>query len=191
MPQATSDTLANTARAAHDWGLASWLGGTMFGKFAMNPAVAAISDKSERGKVVNAAWNGYNLINSASLGAVTVGWLGARATETRPWKLSGRERSLALAKDALVLSAVGTGVASGVQGARLAKQAPEGAVPIERGNVPAPETPPEAATIQRRIGILSTLNILAGVGLVVINAILAQTNYSHPPARRSLLRRTH
>ncbi len=185
----TSDTLANTVRAAHDWGLASWLGGSMFGKFAMNPALAGISDKSERGKVLNAAWNGYNAINAVSLGAVTIGWIGARFTEAKPGNLSGNEQSLALAKDVLVMGAVGTGVANGMQGARLAKQAPEGAVPIERGNVPAPETPPEAAKLQRSINLLGTLNIAFGVGIVVVNAILAQQNHSRPPAKRALFRR--
>jgi hypothetical protein len=34
-----TDTLANTTRAAHDVGLAAWLGGAMFGKFAHNPAL--------------------------------------------------------------------------------------------------------------------------------------------------------
>jgi len=189
-PMTTPDTLANTMRAAHDWGLASWLGGSMFGKFALNPAVAAISDKSERGKVVNAAWNGYNVINTAGLGAVAVGWLGARATEARNGNLSDRERSLSYVKDALVVSAVGTGIANGIQGARLAKQAPDGAVPIERGVVPAAETPAKAAGIQRSLGALGTINIALGVGLIVVNAVLAQTNYSHPPAKRALLRRS-
>ena len=68
----TNDTLAEAARAAHDWGLASWLGGSMYGQFALNPSVARISDHRERGKVVNAAWNGYNAINAVSLGAVAV-----------------------------------------------------------------------------------------------------------------------
>jgi hypothetical protein len=31
-----SDTPANRTRAAHDVGLAAWLGGAMFGKFAHN-----------------------------------------------------------------------------------------------------------------------------------------------------------
>ena len=184
-----NDSLAYSARAAHDWGLASWLGGSMFGKFALNPAVAGVSDKTERGKVVNSAWGAYGIVNSLSLAAVTVGWLGARATEARPDRLTQRERTLAKVKDALVPAAVVSGVATGIQGARLAKQAPNGAVPIERGNKPAPETPPEAASIQRTIGKLGTVNILSGVGIVVVNALLAQANHSRPPLRRALLRR--
>lgn len=52
----TSDKLAEGARAAHDLGLASWLGGSTFGQVALNPAVRKVSDKGERGQVVNAAW---------------------------------------------------------------------------------------------------------------------------------------
>ena len=186
----TNQTLADSARVAHDWGLASWLGGSMYGKFAMNPAVANISDKSERGKVVNAAWNGYNLVNAASLAAVGLGWFASRFTETRPDKLTGRERDLAKAKDGLTVAAIVTGVATGVQGARLAKQAPGGAVPIERGNKPAEDTPQTAAKIQKSIGALSLANIGSGVGLVVVNALMAQAEHSRPPLRRALLRRS-
>jgi hypothetical protein len=50
-----SDTLAYVTRAAHDIGLATWFGGTTFGKFALNPAVEAISERRERGEVLNRA----------------------------------------------------------------------------------------------------------------------------------------
>jgi hypothetical protein len=185
-----NDTLAQSARAAHDWGLASWLGGSMYGQFALNPAVAKIDDKRERGKVVNAAWTGYNLINALSLGSVAVGWFGSRLTETRPDRLTAEERKLAMAKDGLTLAALGTGIASAVQGARLARQAPEGAVPIERGTKPTVETPPDAAQAQRRLAGLGILNIASGVGLVVVNALLAQRNHSRPPLRRAVFRRS-
>jgi len=184
-----SDTLANTTRAAHDFGLASFLGGSMYGKFAMNPAVRVIESKPERGKVTNTAWNAYNVINAVSLVAVAGGWGAARLTEARSDRLSERERGLAKAKDGFVISTLLAGIASGIQGARLAKQAPDGAVAIESGVTPAEETPKPAATIQRSLGVLGNLSILSGVGLVVTNAILAQTSHSRPPARRSILRR--
>ena len=59
-----NDKVANTTRAAHDVGLAAWLGGAMFGKFAHNPSLVKISSRPERGSVSNAAWNGYNPINA-------------------------------------------------------------------------------------------------------------------------------
>jgi hypothetical protein len=182
------DTLANATRAAHDVGLAAWLGGAMFGKFALNPSLERISSRPERGSVSNAAWNGYNVINAAGLGAAALGWGAARLTEAQPANLSGTEKALSQAKDGLMATAVLTGLLNGVQGARLAKQAPEGAVPIETGTKPAPETPPKAAKIQRSLDVLGTVNIASGVGLVVVNAILAQTNYSRPAKKRALTR---
>src|SRR5215212_2369513 len=110
-----NENLAEAARAAHDWGLASWLGGTMFGKFALNPSVARIGDHSERGKVVNAAWNGYNAINAASLGAVALGWFTDHLTNRDPRRLSNRERALARAEDGFTLAALASGLASAVE----------------------------------------------------------------------------
>jgi hypothetical protein len=181
-----SDTLSHTTRAAHDVGLAAWLGGAMFGKFAHNPALRRISSHSERGAVANAAWNGYNVVNALGLGAAAAGWAASRLTETRPDKLSGRERTLSAVKDGLMVTSVASGMLNGVQGARLAKQAPDGAVPVDTGTQPAPETPPQAARIQKSIGALGTVNIVSGVALVAVNGMLAQTDHSRPPLRRAL-----
>jgi hypothetical protein len=186
-----SDTLAYAARSAHDVGLATWFGGTMFGKFALNPAVATISERRERGKVLNAAWNGYNTLNAAGLGAAAVGWAGARFTEANPVRMSTTENALSVAKDGLMVAAVATGVVNGIQGARLARQARDGAVPVESGTEPAPETPERAAGIQRSLDVLGNINVGVGVALLAVNAVLAQVNYSRPTARRALLRRSN
>lgn len=183
-----NDTLANATRAAHDVGLAAWLGGSAFGKFALNPSLNNIADRRERGSVANAAWNGYNPINALGLGAAALGWGAARFTETRPGNLTGREQALSKAKDGLMGAAVLTGVLSAVQGARLARQAPGGAVPMETGTQPSADTPPAAARIQRSLGVLGTANVAVGVALVGVNAVLAQTNHSRPPAKRALTR---
>jgi hypothetical protein len=183
-----SDTLANSTRAAHDVGLAAWLGGAMFGKFALNPSLTRISDHAERGSVANAAWNGYNAINAGGLGAAALGWGAARFTEANPSNLSGRERALSTAKDGLMVAAVLTGIANGVQAARLARQAPDGAVPVETGTKPAAETPPKAARIQRSLEALGNVNVVAGIALVAVNAVLAQIGHSRPAKRRALTR---
>ena len=91
-----SDTLAYATRAAHDVGLATWFGGTLFGKFALNPAVNVISERRERGKVLNTAWNGFNVLNAAGLGAAAAGWAGARFTEANPVRMSTTENALSL-----------------------------------------------------------------------------------------------
>jgi hypothetical protein len=181
-------TVANVTRAAHDVGLAAWLGGVMFGKFAHNPSLEKISSHAERGSVSNAAWNSYNPINAAGLGAAALGWGAARLTEANPVRLTGSEKTLSRAKDGLMAAAVVTGIANGVQGARLARQAPDGAVPVQTGTKPDAETPPRAARIQRSIAILGNLNLASGVALVAVNAVLAQMNHSHPAKRRALTR---
>src|SRR3954469_4917762 len=94
--------LSMVGRAAHDVGLAGLLGGNLYGRLALHPSVTEISDPTERGKVVNAAWRRYGVVNSVSLAAVTAGWLGARAGEAAPSKLGARERRLAVARDALL-----------------------------------------------------------------------------------------
>ncbi len=48
--------VAQFGRAAHDIGLAGLMGGNLFGRIALHPAVTEISDPRERGKVVNTAW---------------------------------------------------------------------------------------------------------------------------------------
>jgi hypothetical protein len=184
------DSVANVTRAAHDVGLAAWLGGAMYGKFALNPSLTRISQRPERGATANAAWNGYNLINAAGLAAAGLGWGAARLTEASNPNLTPTEKTLSQVKDALMGVSVLTGILNGVQGARLAKQAPGGAVPVETGTVPAPETPPTAARIQRSLGVLGNVNIASGIALVAVNAVLSQTNHSHPAKRRALTRST-
>ena len=185
-----NDSLQNTVRAVHDVGLASWLGGSMFGKFALNPAVAGISDRRERGKVANLAWNGYNVVNAAGLGSAALGYLAARSTEFGNGRQTSTEKTLTRVQDALMATAVVTGVLNGVQAGRLAKQAPEGAVPVETGTKPAADTPPQAARIQRSLEVLGNINILTGVALVALDGIQSRLHYARPPLRRALFRRS-
>lgn len=63
-------------------------------------------------------------------------------------------------------------------------------MPIERGTKPAAETPPAAAKAQRTLAGLGLTNIASGVGLVIVNALMAQREHSRPPLRRSLFRRS-
>ena len=148
------DKLQDIAQAAHEIGMAAWFGGVLFGRLAHNPALALIRSERERGQVANAAWNAYNVVNLASLGAVGLGHLAGRMTELRPENLAPRERPLVAAMDLFTAASVVTGVLSGVQGARLARQAPGGAVPVRSGKRPSPRTPARAAALQRSVNRL-------------------------------------
>jgi len=76
----------------------------------------------------------------------------------------------------LLGGAVVNGIASGILGARIAKEAPGGApedgTPVEAGTQPTPETPAKAAQAQRLISITgpSALSLLATV--IALSAII-------------------
>jgi hypothetical protein len=182
---APSVPVSQVGRAAHDIGLAGLLGGNLFGRLALHPSVTEISDKAQRGKLINAAWRRYGVVNSVSLLAVVAGWAGARANEAAPSRLTPTERRLAAAKDALVGVVAVTGVATGVEGMRFARQAPGGGVPLEDGDHTAPEASDSQRRAKRRLNLLGLTSLAAELGLVGVNAALAQQGFRRPPRRRA------
>jgi hypothetical protein len=94
-----NDSVSSAGRAAHDLALAALIGGNLFGRLAMHPALTGVSDPRERGTVLNRAWRRYGTINSLALITLIGGWVPTRLNETRPRWLSPRERRLATAKD--------------------------------------------------------------------------------------------
>ncbi|MEA2426969.1 MAG: hypothetical protein QOF37_597 [Thermoleophilaceae bacterium] len=168
-----SPTITTAGRAAEDLGLAALLGGNLFGRLAMHPAVRGVCTPEDRGKVVSAAWRRYGTVNSLSLAAVLAGWLTTRDEIGDP--------QVARAKDAAVGAVALTGIASALEGVRFARSAPGGSVPLESGSEPAAQAPPDAARTKRLLNTLGRLSALAEVALVGINAVAAQ-----PPRTRRL-----
>lgn len=160
--------LSTAAWAVHNLGLGACFGGQLFGKYALNSKLGVIDSKPDRGKMLNAAWNSYNVINAASLGAATATWFAGR-TAVSGESIDEETRNLVLAKDALLIGSALVGLAAMTSGLKLTGQAPEGAVPIETGTKPAPETPEEAAKLLR------TVNSLGNASLALIGATVAVT----------------
>ena len=183
-----NEQLQNAGRIAHDVGLATWFGGQVFGKFALNPVVGVIDDPATRGKVVNSGWFGFNPIGLGGIAVAGAVRVAARQSEIAPARQTPAERTLSLVEDGLLATSALLYVATGIQGARFAKQAPSGAVPIQDGTTPAATTPPEAARLQRSIGTLGNSSLLAGFGLLSVRAVQDRLAYSRPPARRGLFR---
>ena len=142
-------------------GLGINLGGTLFGLVALNPSVARIGDRSERGRVLNEAWTRFQAVGTLAM-----------VTTVAMWRLGGLKEAegdldptLAGIKNVLLGGALITSVASAIAGRRIARQAPEGDTPVESGAEPAPETPEEAAHSQRMSAFLgaATVALVAGV----------------------------
>lgn len=160
---------------AQDTALAALIGGNLFGRFAMAPALTDISDSAQRGRVLNRAWRRYGTVNSAALVGLVAGWATARQAETAlPMRSSGR-RLLVTAKDVAVATVVVSGLASAAGGIGFAQQAPGGAVPMASGNDPSAETPGKAAGIKRLTGVLGAVNLSAELSLVAINALMLRS----------------
>src|SRR5579875_1758410 len=70
---------AVAGQLAQDSALAALIGGNLFGRVAMHPALRDVSDHAERGKVLNHAWRRYGTVNSLALAGVIAGWVSARS----------------------------------------------------------------------------------------------------------------
>jgi hypothetical protein len=148
-------------RSLHKMGLAINLGGTLFGLIALNPSVKRISDRSARGRVLNEAWTRFQTVGTLAMGLTVATWRLGGLKEAE----SDLDASLAGLKNILVGGALVASVASAIAGRRIARQAPEGATPVESGAEPAPETPEEEARSQHLSAFLgaATVTLVTGV----------------------------
>jgi hypothetical protein len=155
-----SENHSKPLRAAQDLAVAALLGGNLFGRVALNPALEDVSDKSERGRVLNRAWQRYGNINSLALLTLVSTYV--------PGRLRGQTGPGP--RDVILGAVVITGVASAVGGVGFAHQAPGGAVPLQTGSEAALETPDRAAKLKGAVNALGALNLAAEVALLALDA---------------------
>jgi len=165
-------TLSTTAWVLHDLGLAAGFGGNLFGQLALNPAVASVGSKRDRGKVTHVAWDRYKAVNAAALVAVAGTWLVGRTF------LSGREvgrhaRRLTIAKDVLVAGAFIGGVGAMITGTALDRAMMESSSAIESGHEAAPETPAKVSKLQKVVNTFGTLNLVMQAAVLATTTVLA------------------
>lgn len=184
-----SDTLSAIGRAWHDVGVGTIVGANLFAQVGWHPALSEVSDERERGKVTNKAWRRYGVVNALALTGILAGWLGARAHEAKPDKLTPRERRIALGKDVLTGAVAATGIAAGVTGMRFNEMAEDGAVPLSDGDHPSGRANEKQARTKRTLNFLGKANLASALSLGLLQAGMAQVNYRRPPLKR-VLRRT-
>ena len=159
---------SNGAKIAHNLGLAAWFGGTLFGQLSLNPTVSSISDKSERGRVLNESWARFNAVNSLAIASSVLAWRAGGLKDDAEL----RAPALARLKNLLLGGAAVNSVASAIMGARIARQSPEGATPVESGTEPAPETPQEAASSQRAISFFGYGSLVLLALVISLSAVI-------------------
>ena len=169
-------TLSTTAWVLHDLGLATSVGGAVFGKAGLRRGLHETSQQNGRGEVLQQAWKRFTPINLLSHISVAVTWLIGRSV------LSGREISrsthrLVLAKDALTgvyfvsgLGAIGAGY--GASELRKGRESSASSVAEEVG-ITDGNTADLSRKLQRVSAVLGTTNLVAGAALLGLTAVLA------------------
>jgi hypothetical protein len=163
--------LTTSAYVLHNLGLATGFGGSLFGKVALNPSAKFVSDKGERGKLVNAAWNGYNLLNALSFGATTLTWLIGRSRLTGR-SISPEARKMVIVKDVLVGASLATGLVSLIGGGYLAKRSFQDDIPMESGNKATDDAPKDVKTAARLVNVMGVVNIICMAGIIGVSTWL-------------------
>ncbi|MFY0572422.1 hypothetical protein ACN28E_52490 [Archangium lansingense] len=167
-------TLTTSAYVLHNLGLAAGFGGSLFGRIALNPSARLISDKQDRARIVNAAWNGYNIINAVGLGATALTWFIGRS------RISGRAisanaRKLVLVKDFLMGATLVSGVINLIGGGFLAKRALQEGIPMESGSKASDDAPDDVKSTTKLVNWLGVFSLATMAGLIGVSTWLDNT----------------
>jgi hypothetical protein len=65
---------SRTGMVAHELGISTWFGGTLFGQLSLNPTVSIISDQRERGRILSEAWARFQAANLPAMLSTLLGW---------------------------------------------------------------------------------------------------------------------
>ncbi|MFL5352315.1 hypothetical protein [Archangium sp.] len=164
-------TLTTSAYVLHNLGLAAGFGGSLFGRVALNPSARLINDKQDRAKIVNAAWNGYNIINAIGLGSTALTWFFGRS------KISGRSisasaRKLVIVKDFLMGATLVSGLVNLIGGGFLARRALGEGIPMESGSKAADEAPADVKSTTKLVNWLGVFNLACMAGIIGVSTWL-------------------
>jgi hypothetical protein len=172
---------SRTGKVAHNLGLSTWFGGTLFGQVSLNPAVSSISDEKERGRVLNEAWARFQAANLPAMLSTLLGWRLGGVREDSQLRAPG----LARTKDLLLGGAAFNTVASALLGASTAASSRGGATPVRSGTKPSRRTPPEAALALRLLRFTGNGSLVLLTATVVVSALIEAAD----PKPRGLLSR--
>lgn len=167
--------LSSAASTIQDLGIAASIGGTLFGRAALQPALYKIALPEERDLVSADAWRRFSWINLLGHAAFTVPWLLER-TLLRDKHIGRRARPLVAVKDILIGASLLTGVASVLLSRRLAERNVEGRGP-QASKVPErfgldPQTVARTRAIRETVGTLGLVNLITTAGIAAVTAML-------------------
>lgn len=158
-------TLSSTAWIAHNLGLATAIGGTLFGQRALQPALAErIDDKQEKLLIEEAVWRRFGMMNLAAHALFAVTWFAGRKMLSGR-SVSGRARTMTKVKDGLIVVSLLTGVASTVLGRVLGKKT------LEQGRDHEQEM--SIRRLRTAVRAVSTINLLSTASIAAVTTGLS------------------
>lgn len=171
--------LSSAAWIAHDVGLATAIGGQMFGQEALHPALSQITDRKERDQVADVAWRRFSWINLAGHVAVAATWFIGRSMMSGR-SVSSTARPLTVAKDVLVVASLATGITTMILGRVLGARTNgerNGSAGTERGSDSAGGN----ERLRKAVNVLGMANLVANVGIAgVTTALSMEASHSLP-----------
>jgi hypothetical protein len=163
--------LSTAGWIVHDVGLATNIGGSLFGYLALEPGLKQVASDDDRDRASEKAWSRFSWLKLAGHAAFAVPWFIGRGMLTGK-EVTARARQLTLAKDLLVGASLVTGVASFVIGRMLSKK-------VKQGQGPEQEVP-ESRGLERAVSIVGAINTLATAGVLGVTAALAMEGSKSP-----------
>jgi len=164
--------LSSAGWIVHDVGLATVIGGSLFGKVALEPALDEVSKPVERDHASEKAWMRFSWINLAGHVAYAVPWLIGRTMLTGR-EVSARARTLTVVKDVLVSASLITGVSTLVIGKILGRKARAGEGPEQAKSGRTRGEGHDATALEKLVAGLGTVNMLANAGVLAVTSLLA------------------
>ena len=149
--------LSSAAWIVHDVGLATSIGGSMFGRMAFEPALSKMNAQ-QRDRIEDAAWRRFSWLNLAGHAAFAVPWIIGR-TMLSGAEVNGRARALVRVKDELVGASVVTGIATISVGRILGRRLRDGENATEGYK-----------RLEQVTAVLGQLNLLATTGIAAVTS---------------------
>lgn len=171
--------------ATHDIAGSIWYGGNVFGIMATNPAVKEISNRSDRGAVVNQAWENFipwGLGSALAFGATYAALRFDDPRFDRP-----EFKNLTTIRDAAAASIVVLTLVGGVLNRITAESVPADRTPMEDGLTPSEEAPEEAKQSTIGLRLVAIGNLVAGTTYFVATALQEQALMDQGPLGRAML----
>lgn len=163
-------------RSLHDAGLATWFGGSLMGAVGLNGAAAKVENPRERIKVASIGWDRWTPVNATAIGSHIAGAAGLLITNADRVGSQRGVATMSAVKTGLTLAALGATAYSRALGRKI-EQAAE--APVAGITEPAPETPPDISSAQRKLRVAQwSIPVLTGA-LVAVSALAGEQQRSN------------